>query len=214
MKIGVIGAGGFADWFVPLFQAHPLVEEVYLAEKIPERLSKLVKKHNIRVSFTNKEDMLKSDADAVAIFTQRWTHGPQAIAALRAGKHVYSAVPAAISIEELQTLIGVVEETGLLYMMGETSYYYPSTIYCRNKFKDGAMGRFVYAEAGYYHDMEHGFYLPFEGSNGAEWRRFASFPTHALSFPLGGNGTRRYRCTNDSDFLLRLRRRSQRRHLR
>ena len=41
--------------------------------------------------------MLESDVDAVAIFTQRWTHGPLVVQALRAGKHVYSAVPMAIS---------------------------------------------------------------------------------------------------------------------
>ncbi len=45
--------------------------------------------------------MLESDVDAVAIFTQRWTHGPLVVQALRAGKHVYSAVPMAITEEEI-----------------------------------------------------------------------------------------------------------------
>ena len=45
--------------------------------------------------------MLDGGLDAVAIFTQRWTHGPLVLQALRAGKHVYSAVPMAISEDEI-----------------------------------------------------------------------------------------------------------------
>jgi len=46
-------------------------------------------------------------------FTQRWSHAPLAIRALKAGKHVYSAVPAAVTLEELDELVKTVEETGL-----------------------------------------------------------------------------------------------------
>ena len=37
MKIGICGVGRFASCFIPLFQAHPLVDEVVLADLIPER---------------------------------------------------------------------------------------------------------------------------------------------------------------------------------
>jgi len=195
IKIGVLGAGGFSCAFIPLFQAHPLVSEVYVAETMPERLSQAKKKFQVETTYSNLEDLLKSDADAIAIFSQRWMHAPHAIAALRAGKHVYSAVPAAISIEELEQLIQAVEETGLTYMMGETSYYQPSTIYCRKRFAAGEMGRFVYAEGEYNHDMEHGFYAPYQGSNGEDWKKYASFPpmlypTHSCGMVLGITGAR------------------------
>jgi len=190
IKIGVLGAGSFANAFLPLFQAHPQVEDVYVAEMMPERLSKAVKQFQIKTFFTSLEDLLKSDVNAIAIFSQRWMHAPQALAALKAGKHVYSCVPAGITIEELQELIQTVEQTGLTYMMGETSYYLPATVYCRKRFRNGDMGRFVYAEAGYYHDMEHGFYPPYRGSNGPEWKKYASFPpmlypTHSCGMILG-----------------------------
>ncbi len=195
LKIGVLGAGGFARAFIPLFQAHPLVSEVYLAETLPERLSQAKDLFRIKNTYSTLEALLKSDVDAVAVFTQRWMHAPQAIAALRAGKHVYSAVPAAISIEELEQLIQAVEETGLTYMMGETSYYQPATLYCRKRFAAGEMGRFVYAEGEYNHDMEHGFYGPYQGSNGSEWKQYASFPpmyypTHSCGMVLGVTGAR------------------------
>jgi len=43
LKIGVCGAGAFARCFIPLFQAHPLVEEVALADVLPERMKEWVR---------------------------------------------------------------------------------------------------------------------------------------------------------------------------
>lgn len=190
IKLGICGLGTFGRAFLPLFQAHPDVEEVFAADLIPQRLKEAVHKHHIRRTFQSLDDLCRSDVDAVALFTQRWLHGPQAVQALRAGKHVYSAVPAAVTIEELGQLVETASKTGLVYMLGETSYYRPQTIYCRNRYAEGAFGRFVYGEGQYYHNMEHGFYPPFYGSNGPNWKKFASFPpmlysTHSVSHILG-----------------------------
>lgn len=190
IKLGVCGLGTFGSAFLPLFQAHPDVEEVCVADLDPQRLNEVTYKHHIRRTFESLDDLCRSDVDAVALFTQRWLHGPQAVQALTAGKHVYSAVPAAVTLEELGQLIETVSKTGLVYMLGETSYYRPQTIYCRNRYAEGAFGKFVYGEGQYYHNMEHGFYQPFYGSNGPNWKQFASFPpmlysTHSLSHILG-----------------------------
>jgi predicted dehydrogenase len=195
VKIGMVGAGSFSTTFLPLFNAHPLTSEVSLAETMADRRERAQEQFSLRNTYSSLEEMLKSDVDAVAIFSQRWRHAPQAIEALKAGKHVYSAVPAAITMEELEELVRTVEETGLTYMMGETSYYQPSNILCRKRFQSGEMGRFVYAEGEYYHDMEHGFYGPYRGSNGAEWKKYASFPpmlypTHSCAMVLGVTGAR------------------------
>ena len=64
----------------------------------------------------------------------------------------------------MATLIEAVAESGLTYMMGETSYYYPATLYCRERFQRGDFGRFVYGEGEYLHDMSHGFYEAYQHS--------------------------------------------------
>ncbi|MDQ4076344.1 MAG: Gfo/Idh/MocA family oxidoreductase, partial [Chloroflexota bacterium] len=123
LKIGICGAGMFARAFIPLFQAHPDVEEVVLAELLPRRRREEAARFGIARAVASLEELCRSDVDAIALFTQRWMHAPQAIQALQAGKHVYSAVPAAITLEELDALVDTVRSTGLIYMMGETSYY-------------------------------------------------------------------------------------------
>lgn len=195
LKVGVCGAGSFASRFIPLFQAHPLVDEVYIAEAFADRRQEQAAKFGVKQTYASLEELCASDVDAVAIFTQRWLHGPQAIYALKAGKHVYSAVPAGITLEEIGELVETVKSTGLTYMLGETSYYYPSTLYCRQRFADGDFGRFVYGEAEYLHDMSHGFYEAYMHSGGENWKPTASFPpmlypSHSVSMILSVTGAR------------------------
>lgn len=193
LKVGVCGAGQFGRAFIPLFQAHPAVDEVYLAEAFPERRAEQAARFGLQKTFGSLEELYASDCDAVALFTQRWLHGPQALAALAAGKHVYSAVPAAVTLEEMRALVQAVERTGLTYMVGETSYYYPVTLYCRERFRQGDFGRFVYGEGEYLHDMTHGFYSAYQFSGGDTWQQTASFPpmlypTHSVSMVLSVTG--------------------------
>ncbi len=175
-KVGIVGLGGFGRHFVPLFKIHPFCDEVLLCEIRKDVLSETAGEHRVERNYTSFDELLKSDADAVAIFTQRWTHAELAIRALKAGKHVYSAVPAGVHPEELDELVKTVEETGLTYALGETSFYRPQATWCRQRFAEGKFGRFVYAEGQYYHNMASWFYLPFYDANGPEWRRYASVP--------------------------------------
>lgn len=188
IKIGICGIGAFARNFIPLFKAHPWVEDVILADLIVERAREQARKYSITHVLNSLEALCESDVDAIALMTQRQLHGPQALQALKAGKHVYSAVPIGQTVEEIRDIVREVETSGLIYMTGETSYYYPAPIYCRKRFKQGDFGRFVYGEGQYYHDMSH-FYEPFRRSGGSEWRRIAGippmhYPTHSVSMIL------------------------------
>ena len=99
--LGIVGAGQFAGQFVKLWNLHPGVGDIYVTDLLPERAEKLVGEYDLAGTVPSFEALLASDVDAVAIFTQRWTHGPLVVQALRAGKHVYSSVPMAISEEEI-----------------------------------------------------------------------------------------------------------------
>ena len=143
IKVGLCGAGQFGRRFVPVFQRHPDVAEVYLADVLPDRLAREAARLGVTKTFDSLEALCRSDCDCVALFTQRWLHAPQAVQALKAGKHVYSAVPAAVTLEELGELVEAVKSTGLIYMLGETSYYRAQTTFCRDKFARGEFGDFV-----------------------------------------------------------------------
>ena len=186
ISLGLVGAGQFAK----LFKLHPGVSSVVVTDVLPERSAALVAQEDLDGVVESFDALLASDVDAVGIFTQRWTHGPLVVKALRAGKHVYSAVPMAISEEEIAEIIEAVKETGLTYMMGETSYYNPATVYARAKVAEGAFGRVFYSEGDYVHDMDLGFYKAYQYSGGENWKSTASYPpmlypTHSVGGVLG-----------------------------
>ena len=186
VKIGIVGYGYFSKDFVKLFSKHPDVENICVAELFEERREEIKKAHPEATVYSSYDEMLENaDINCVGVFSQRHLHGPMVIKALKAGKHVYSAVPIGCTIEEIKEIVKLVEETHLVYMMGETCYYYPGAIYCREKYQKGDFGKFVYAEAQYYHDIRE-MYDDFKHSGGDKWKRVAGippmyYPTHSIS---------------------------------
>ena len=189
-SIGVLGVGQFGSQFAHLFKLHPGVSAVYVVDELPERATAAKERWGLDGVLGSFEELLESDVDAVAIFTQRWTHGPLVERALHAGKHVYSAVPMAISEAEIERIIQAVRETKLVYAMGETSYYNPATVFARQQHAAGKFGRIFYTEGDYVHDMDLGFYEAYQYSGGERWKETASYPpmlypTHAIGGVLG-----------------------------
>ena len=193
IKVGICGVGQFADCFIPLFKAHPEVSKVMLCDIDAKKLKAKSKEFQINDTCPSLDELCQTDVDAIAIFTQHHIHGPQAVKALTAGKHVYSAVPSAISIEEITSLVKAVEQTGSIYMIGETSYYYPCAIYCRERFRKGDFGHIVYSEGQYFHDYIHGMYEVAQNRHGDQWQQYFGmppmfYPTHSTSMIISVTG--------------------------
>src|SRR5437867_13013465 len=98
-RIGVVGLRFGRAW-ARIYAAHPEAElavvcdlDAALAREVAEEL----RVPRVAASF---EDLLGMDVDALHLVTPAPLHAEQAIAALRAGKHVMSAVPAALTLEE------------------------------------------------------------------------------------------------------------------
>ena len=110
IRIGICGVGVFADSFIPLFKAHPGVENVVLCDLDAEKLAAKCAKFQVEDRCSSLDELCETDVDAIAIITQHHLHGPQAVQVLEAGKHVYSAVPSAITLEEIGRFRMPVEE--------------------------------------------------------------------------------------------------------
>jgi predicted dehydrogenase len=194
LRVGIVGCGSFARHFIPLFQAHPWVSSVVLCDLDEAKRAAACQTHGLTETSPSLDELCAdASVDAVALFTQNWLHAPQAVAALAAGKHVYSAVPTGITQQEITDLVAAVEASGRVYMIGETSYYYPGVIYCRRRFRAGDFGRPVYGEAEYLHDFDHGLYDVMKWRGGANWKETAGsppmhYPTHSTSQILSVTG--------------------------
>ena len=188
MRLALIGCGRFARFFVPLFKAHPVVEKVVVCDLIPERAKAYSDEFDVGIIGSFEEALASAEIDAVAIFTQRFKHGPMVIQALKAGKHVYSAVPCAVDVEDIIEIERLVRSTRLTYSMGETGYYRAAALFCRSEYKKGTFGSFTYGEAHYNHDIRN-MELSFRSSGGEDWKKYAGippffYPTHSTSMIL------------------------------
>ncbi|NLF29694.1 MAG: Gfo/Idh/MocA family oxidoreductase [Planctomycetes bacterium] len=216
ISLGLVGLGAFGSTFADLFRRHPVVDRVALCDREPQRIRVFADrpdwadKFSPRDAYDSLDAICRADLDALVIITQPWLHAPQCIQAMEAGKHVYSAVPVIMTpdADEIlgwcDRLIRTAERTGMSYMLGETTFYRPQTMFCRRKAAEGAFGDFVYAEGEYFHDVDAGGYTLRQvqehretGAAGCEWvQRKAAYrrrgvlggpmhyPTHSTSGPV------------------------------
>ncbi|MCZ2155312.1 MAG: Gfo/Idh/MocA family oxidoreductase, partial [Bryobacterales bacterium] len=128
--------------------------------------------------------------EAIGLFTPAPDHVRHALACLHAGKHVLSAVPAAMSLEECAQLIEAVKRTGLTYMMAETSYYQQMAISARKFYQQGAFGNLFECESEYHHAGLDDLFV----ENGQRTWRYGfppmHYPTHCTTHLLGVTGER------------------------
>ena len=127
----------------------------------------------------------RPDIDAVFICTPWRLHVPMAVAAMRAGKHAFIEVPAAISVAECWQLVDTAEETQRHCMMMENCCYGREELMLLRMCREGAFGELLHGEASYLHDLraqtkdiEHG-----TGSwriREHELRNGNLYPTHGL----------------------------------
>jgi predicted dehydrogenase len=163
ISIGLVGLGAFGSEFAPLFKAHPLVDRIALCDREPERVARFARMPSFQAKFrasdayASLDEICRADLDAIVLITQPWLHAPQAIQVMESGKHVYSAVPV-ISIPDADEIlewcdrvVAACRRTGMRYMLGETTYFRPQTMFCRRKAAERAFGDFVYAEGEYLH---------------------------------------------------------------
>src|SRR6266545_281896 len=150
VRVGIVG-GGFGSSFQ--WHLHPDCKVTAVCDIRPDRLQRLSEVYRCGNWYKNYLDMLKHpELDAVGVFTPVPMHVWMATQAMKAGKHVISAVPAGATVEELERLLECVKSTGMRYMMAETSYYRPEIILCREWNRQGKFGTIFYSEAEYHHE--------------------------------------------------------------
>ncbi|MHC4171191.1 MAG: Gfo/Idh/MocA family protein, partial [Planctomycetota bacterium] len=146
VRIGVVG-GGFGTSFQ--WHEHPDCVVQAVSDLREDRRQRLMKVYGCFKSYNSLEELvLAKDIDAVAVFTDGPLHVQHTVEAMKNGKHVISAVPAAwATIEQAELLFDTVKKYGLTYMMAETGYYQQSTMSARRFYEQGKFGSLYYSEA-------------------------------------------------------------------
>ncbi|MBI4893762.1 MAG: Gfo/Idh/MocA family oxidoreductase [Acidobacteria bacterium] len=200
VRIGIVG-GRFGAGFQWHLDPDCRVDAV--CDIRDDALDNLAKTYGCRNRYKSYSEMLRhAGLNAVGIFTPAPLHVPMAVEALKAGKHVISAVPAGMNVEELELLLETVRKTGLRYMMAETSFYRPEIITCRQWAAEGRFGTIFHSEAEYHHEGL--IALMFEKDGKPTWRHGfppMHYPTHStgLVIPVINERLREVSCLGWGD---------------
>lgn len=104
--------------------------------------------------YTDFEDFIRHDMDAVVLANYANEHAPFAIRAMEEGKHVFSEVLPVQTMQQAVALVEAVERTGKIYAYGENYCYMAAPREMRRLYREGKIGEFEYGEGEYVHNCE------------------------------------------------------------
>jgi predicted dehydrogenase len=139
LKVGQVGLGYWGRNLARVFD--DVAELTWLCDASEALREEFSRRHpNARVTGDFDELLAAEDVDAVVIATPVPTHYPLARAALEAGKHVFVEKPPAMRVAEMEELIGLAEERGLVLMPGHLLLYHPGVQKLKKLVDDGELG--------------------------------------------------------------------------
>lgn len=189
LHVGIVGLG-FGAEFVPIYQRHPAVGEVSIADADPARLAQVGDAFGVLRRHASLESLLENPGvDAVHLLTPVSFHAGQAVATLQAGKHCACAVPMGTALEDLRAIIAAQEASQRQYMMMETTVFSREYLYVRELLDSGKLGELTFYRGFHLQDLD-GF-PPY-------WQAYPPmhYVTHALSpaLALAGAPVSTVRC--------------------
>lgn len=128
----------------------------------------------------------RDDIDMVIIATPWHWHVPMAVDAMKKGKHAFTEVPAALTIEDCWKLVDTSEATRRHCMMMENVNYGREELMVLNMARLGVFGEMLHGEGSYIHDLR-GQMNEVERGTGS-WRTLEYMARNGNLYPTHGLG--------------------------
>ena len=139
---GLIGTGRIAeDRVLPGINAHAGNRLIGVVSRDQGRADTFAKKFGAEHAYTSYDDLLRNpDVTVVAIHTPNAQHAGQAIAAARAGKHVFCDKPMATTVADAERMVRECEKAGVKLGVNFHNRFMPCFIETRRIIAGGEIG--------------------------------------------------------------------------
>lgn len=138
VKVALAGAGAFG---IKHLEALRKIDGVEVASLVSRELGKtreVAERFGIEhVAIRLDESLALREVDAVILCTPTGMHAAQALACLRAGKHVQVEIPLADNLKDAEDVVALQKKTGLVAMCGHTRRFNPSHQWIHRKIQAG-----------------------------------------------------------------------------
>ena len=192
VRVGFIGLGMRGSSAVSRYLHIPGAKVAAICDIEPEMVQKTQERlnragHPEVPSYTGSEDAWKQlcerdDIDLVYVVTDWKNHAKMGVYAMEHGKHVAIEVPAAMTLDEIWSLVETSERTRKHCMQLENCVYDFFELTTLNMAQKGLFGEILHVEGSYIHNLEE-----FWGEYWNNWRldynmknRGDVYPTHGL----------------------------------
>ena len=194
VRVGFVGVGGRGSELVKILLNLEAVEIRAVCDIVEDKVSRIqrwVQQAGQRqpVGYSRGETDFErmcqqEDLDLVITATPwRW-HSPVCIAAMKAGKHAATEVPAAVTTDQCWQLVETSEKQRRYCVMLENCCYFRNVMMVLKMLRAGLFGELMHCEAGYQHDVR---YTKFDSNGKLLWRGKQSvkrngnlYPTHPI----------------------------------
>ncbi len=140
IKVALAGAGAFGIKHLEGIRNIDGVEVVSLVGRQLDKTKPVAEKFGIgHVTTDLAESLALKEVDAVILCTPTQMHASQAIACMKAGKHVQVEIPLADSLADAEAVVALQKQTGLVAMCGHTRRFNPSHQWIHRKIVAGEL---------------------------------------------------------------------------
>lgn len=126
VRVGIVGLGDIAQKvYLPLLTAMDAVEVIGIHSRTPATVARLGEQYRLKARFTELEDLLALEPEAVFVHSPTETHYDAVTACLRSGAHVYVDKPLSYEYGECERMAEEAAARGLLLGVGFNRRFAP-----------------------------------------------------------------------------------------
>ena len=127
IKVALAGAGAFGTKHLDAIKLIDGVEVVSVVGRELAKTKEVAARYGVgHVTSDLADSLALPEVDAVILCTPTQMHAAQAIACLKAGKHVQVEIPLADSLKDAEEVVRLQKQTGKVAMVGHTRRFNPS----------------------------------------------------------------------------------------
>jgi len=149
VKFGIIGAGGAWAFHSAGCKDSTVVKFVAVYDINTANAVKMAKRYRINemTAYSDLNEFLNSDIDAVLIMVPHVYHESLVIAAASAGKHVLCEKPMATTLEGCDQMINATKNAGVKLMIAENHRFLPAHQYIHDAIQQNLIGDIILVRA-------------------------------------------------------------------
>ena len=145
VKIALVGCGRISRNHFDAIRKIDGLTLTAVADIVPERARGAGEQENVPAFFSLDEMLREADCDVVVVSTPSGLHAAQGAMAARAGKHVITEKPMAITLTQADDLVKACDEAGVLLFVVKQNRLNPPIQLLRRAIEAGRFGRIYLA---------------------------------------------------------------------